>query len=160
MSLPDRYRRDGCTSQRGRNSVFCEEHHREQLVRVALLSDAPRDPCAGLRRTCDSQVMAFQRSLITADELYGSLYDAFVHYGIQGLIDCWDPCLAALPKMNLNGLLTYAKGLSEPRLFHPRPTDEQRRAEVVKRAVEVQVELLTRIETKLQLDVGSYHRPL
>src|SRR3712207_6247617 len=109
MSLPERCQRDGCTRPRGRHSVFCDEHHREHLVRVGLERETPPDPCETMPDRCRQVVRACEAGAITRDEVFSRLFDLFVHAGMQGLERCWGPCLDVLPADVVAGLRAYAE---------------------------------------------------
>jgi hypothetical protein len=146
MSLNERCRQDGCERLRGRYSIFCDEHHRVQLIRVGLERETAADPCAGMPEWCQRILRACELHAITDDEAFSNLFDRFIHAGMHGLERCWGPCLDAMSPDAVAGLLAYAKAHSEPRLFRTAP-DAARRTE--QRALEVQDRLLRRLSNWL-----------
>ena len=138
-------REPGCAQPRVRFSVFCEQHHQEQLRRSGLLRPLPRDPSDPVRGTCRRQLKAWELKAITNEELLATLYDRFVIAHING--EDWDAGLDSLPAVIATDLLGYVKA-HEPRVMNPRPTDPQRRAVQDRDAIIAQAKLVARLEDK------------
>ena len=96
------------TPPRTRYSVFCDEHHREQLIHAGLERVTPRDACDGMAGRCRQIIRACESGAITRDEVFTSLFDLLVHAGMHGLERCWGPCLDVLPAEEVAGLRAYA----------------------------------------------------
>jgi hypothetical protein len=97
MLIPNNCRRDGCDRPRTRFSVFCDEHHNEELIRVGLALETPVDPCEGMKHKCIQRVDAERTHAITREEVLTSLFDLFIHAAMQRLERCWQETLDALP---------------------------------------------------------------
>ena len=148
MSLPEECRHAGCTRQRGRLSVFCDEHHQEQLVRFGMIPEHP-DPCGVILKRCQGSVRAHEMGAITADELQDALFDQLVHAGTQGLTPCFETVFNSLPTDVLSHLLAVVKRHTGPRLFHPLPTLETERRAKEKSALAAQAALVEALEYRL-----------
>jgi hypothetical protein len=137
---------DGCTRRRTAYSVFCEEHHREQLERVGLISDVASDPASIIRKRCERLLQAFNQNILSREELCSGLFDHFVHDGMKVGSENWGEALAALPHAVLLDLLAYARERTEPRLFAPFPSDPQKREALEQTARVVQAKLVKLLE--------------
>ena len=135
--MSEQCRKPGCTLSR--LSVFCEEHHREQLVRAGLIQDPPPDPSRLLVRVCESHVRSYDCGAITPEELCASLFDYFIHLHNEGLDSSWGPALDSLPLPIKKDLLAYASARSEPRLFAPVPRQERKAAEEAARTAQAEL---------------------
>src|SRR5688572_10789908 len=102
MALSDTCARVGCGERRGRNSAFCDEHHREQLIQAGLICSKP---ARTLREGCAATLRAYERSAILKDELCSALFDA----GVRGFAECWQTCFDLMPEPVVADLLAYAK---------------------------------------------------
>ena len=148
MSLPERCRKPGCTRNRTRFSVFCDEHHRQELVRVGLAPEK-EDPCAEIIERCRDCVGWFERGLTTTDELLNAIFDALVNAGTHDQGRCFKTCFESLPTPVLADLLTFVKGHPEPRLFHPLPKSAADRAATENAARAAQAEIVRALEEQL-----------
>lgn len=143
---------DGCGQRRGRLSVFCDEHHRENLIRVGLVSEKPDDVGTELSGKCQRILKAADAGAITEDEMYGAMFDAFIHSGTHGRSEYWQPSFDLLSHETISGLFIYARRHPEPRIFLPRPTSEPAKSTEERRTLAVQAHLVDCLETLLTKD--------
>jgi hypothetical protein len=116
---PELCRAEGCSRPRTRLSVFCDEHHNEQLRRVGLPgpNPTPPDPCAEYLKKCQRILRWRNEGLITDDELHSQLADVLIDGGVRGHSACWAACLSAMPDAVAAGLLTPLRTSARPHGF-------------------------------------------
>lgn len=116
MQPQDPCRKEGCTRPRTRLSVFCEEHHVEQLIRAGLRPAVLpiHDPRADLVKRCRHPLGHYEQGVITADELLALLASALVHGGRCGESEYWPDCFDALPPGLIETLLAYLRRAKRP----------------------------------------------
>jgi hypothetical protein len=101
-----------------------------------------------MREKCAKLLNAFQRNVITKEELCSNLFDSFIYDGVRNGGKQWGAGLDSLPRAVLLDLLTYAKAHPEPRVFHPVPTDARRKVAEDEAALATQADLLARLDGK------------
>src|SRR5690349_10074300 len=107
MPLGAGCKKEGCKQPRARHSVFCDQHHAEQLDSASLLE--LKEPCEEMRDECRRVIHAGKLGAITGGEIPSRLFDIFVHSGTRGLEDCWMQCIEVLPPDAITDLLRYAE---------------------------------------------------
>ena len=151
MSLPELCQFDGCSQARGRHSVFCDDHHREQLFRAGLLSETPFDTCGHIEKRCRQVVKAHESLTISEEEMYGQLFEILIHGGTQGLRKCWKQAIGPLSDAIIMGLRAYVLEHPERRLWHPLPDTKAARLEKKRATRIVRAELVDELDARLRL---------
>jgi hypothetical protein len=133
MPRPEKCRREDCTRPRSRLSVFCDGHHKEELVRIGLKTGPhdPRELAANKWRRC---VDAVDDGSLSTDEGCSFLLDTLLHavqHGASEFVCTW---LNDIPVEWVDRLILYSQRNPHPRLFHPLPETEPQRYEAVEKA--------------------------
>src|SRR5436305_4030814 len=103
----DKCRRDGCAAPRTRYSVFCDEHHQQQLRNAGFIPDTSPDLSAVMRQRFERVLAAYECQAITKDELCSILFDSFIHAHTHGMSEHCIAGLDSLPIAVLHDLLAY-----------------------------------------------------
>ena len=145
MPAQEPCRQDGCTRARTRHSVFCDEHHQEQLIRAGLRPAVlpGYDARAEQLSRCRRPLRAHEQGLITDGELLSTLSDVLVHGGMTGRAEYWPDCLDALPAGVAEALLAFLRGTARTHAFAP-TSPEQLQA-----ARSVQARLVSVLEARI-----------
>jgi hypothetical protein len=116
MGTTESCAREGCDLPRTRLSVFCDEHHDEQLKRVGLRPPFPvnHDPRQWFVRKCQRVLRGYTQGVITTDEFYFQLADVLVDGGTKGEAEHWPACLDTLPPGVGRRLLLYLRRAERP----------------------------------------------
>ena len=138
-------RHEGCGKPRVSFSVFCDEHHREQLIRAGVVSPVPPDPCEDMSQKCARVLRNRTMGGISMEELLVGLFDVLMRGASDGADRCWEACFAELPQEVIRELLVHTERYDRPRLFAPLPQHERERAEKSERALKTQAHLIDRL---------------
>ena len=139
----------GCDRQRVAQSVFCDAHHREQLLRAGLLVEREPNPAADRARVVKRWTNVISFGGLTTDELCGNLFDRFILAERHGLAAHMDACLDLVPRDVVSALLRYAEAHPNPFAFNYGPPGSLPRVRDELAAEAARIDLIGRLRARL-----------
>ena len=127
--LSDICQHQGCTEKRSEHTVFCEAHHREQLVKFGLLvPESPEDANNRLVKKYNRYFKGYQIGAITDQEMISAVRHAFVDHAAAGFPIA--DGVATLPRSLCEELLKNMRANPKAHVWHmaPGPPPEEQEA--------------------------------